>query len=80
MPDEQKSGDAFTHQPLPYIVRIRIIQNDDVVPEIQEFHIVAYSIIEAMIAGCFQAGGRGLEDSRLKVEDIKPDIVEYLKM
>lgn len=74
------SGGMFTHAPLPYIVRIRVVVDDDATPESREFKLTAYSVLEAMMQALYQAGGTAIDGVNYKVEDIRPDIAEYYRM
>lgn len=81
--DERKAmGDTWTHQPLPYVVRLRITADEDSAPRVEEFRVTAYSIIEAMMQANFLAGGSGVsgESDKYKVEEIMPDMPAYLAM
>jgi len=74
-----KPNSMLTHQPLPYLVRLReaIGGNDDLAPTIREERVVAYSLMEALLQATFQAGGTGVDDSRYRVEFIGPDLEAY---
>jgi len=76
----EKKTDPFTHEPLPYVVRLRVVLSQDSIPEIREYKIVAYSIMEAMLSALFQAGGTEIDGVKYAVEDIQPDIPEYFSM
>jgi hypothetical protein len=78
--DRKAMGDMWTHQPLPYVVRLRITADEDSAPRVQEFKVTAYSIIEAMMQANFLAGGSGIDGEKYKVEEITPDMPAYLAM
>lgn len=77
--DKQPSlaGNRDTHDPLPYLVRLRVALTDDAVPEIQEIRVVAYSLSEAMMQAFIAVTGNGVIDSKVRVESIAPDEPEY---
>lgn len=78
--DKPKVDRIWVHDPLPYIVRLRETLNEDSVPTVNEYRVVAYSIFEAMVQATTRAGGRGIDDIRYKIEDIYPDLEEYFRM
>lgn len=74
------SAESFSHQPLPYVVTARVVVSDDLPPEQHEIRLWAYSIFEAMLQASIQLGGRaGLEDGKVKVERIAPDVDAFRK-
>jgi hypothetical protein len=81
---ERPSGNTTTHDPLPYVVRLRIAMTDDAVPEVRELHVTAYSIHEAWMQAVLEATGSGVVDiatTKVQVEFIGPDEPAYwLKM
>ena len=70
---DDRAHDAFTHGPLPYIIRLRVSIDDDAPPQIREFHITAYSVIEAVFQAIFEAGGTELNDAKTMVDSVRPD-------
>lgn len=81
MADEPKPptepGGMFTHMPLPYIVRVRIVSDDDAAPTVREVRTTAYSVFEALMQVTFEAGGSEFNDAKVKVEEVKPDVAAY---
>ena len=85
MSDEIKKpnepGTMFTHLPLPYVVTARVIVSDDAPPAEHVIHLTAYSMFEAMFQASISLGGTGgLEDAKVKVEKIEPDVPEYQRV
>lgn len=73
-------GGMVTHLPLPYMVRARVVADDDAPPQVREFRVVAYSVFEAMMQVCVEAGSVSLDDAKVKIEEIKPDEQAYRTM
>lgn len=72
------SGAPLSHEPLPYVVTVRVALDDDHAPELRQIKLVAYSVIEAMVQASIIAGGSiGHEDARVKVERIDADVEAY---
>ena len=85
MADEQDSQRApeygMTHPPLPYLVTIRSVTDDDSAPRVMTYKVVAYSILEAIIAATVEAGGSGIVDKdKHQVLYVHPDLETYGKM
>lgn len=82
MSESKPKHDIFTHEPLPYVVRLRetLAGDDDAVPQIREERVTAYSVMEAMLQAIFLAGGTGVEDSRYRVESIGLDLPAYIAL
>lgn len=81
MSDNPKpSNDLIIHTPLPYVVTARVVVHEDLPPERHELHVTAYSIFEALLQASIQLGGTGIEDARVKVERIEPDMEAYVAM
>lgn len=76
---DSSNGDAFMHQPLPYLVTARVVVSDDAVPERQTVKVTAYSVFEAMLQVTMQIGS-GFADERVTIEKIEPDIEGYVVM
>jgi hypothetical protein len=75
---ERPAGNNSTHDPLPYLVRLRISLTDDAVPEIREFKVVGYSLMEATMQAFFEATGSSvIDDAKIKVEFVGPDEPAY---
>lgn len=73
--------DTFVHEPLPYLVTARIVLDDDQPPETRTVPLVAYSLLEAMVqASLLLGGGPGMNDAKVRIERIEPDIAAYLQM
>lgn len=83
MKDDDKdtggSGDIFSHRPLPYIVRLRAIDDADRPPQALVSRQVAYSVSEAVIQAFYEAGGTPLGRGRAKIEidGVEPDVAAY---
>jgi hypothetical protein len=77
---ERPGGNANTHDPLPYLVRLRIALTDDAVPEIREVKVTAYSLSEAWMQAFFEITGNGMVDpanTKVQIEFIGPDEPAY---
>ena len=74
------SGDSLVHAPLPYLVRVRVVVDDDRPPEMRTIALTAYSMLEAMLQASLEAGGSGANDPRVTVEQIMPDLVAYQRL
>lgn len=72
-------SDSFTHDPLPYIVRTRSSVSDDAQPVVTEHRLTAYGVFEAVVQACVLAGGHGLDDPKIIVEDVRPDVPEFMR-
>ena len=73
--------DAWTHDPFPYIVRLRITLDDDAAPETVERQVTAYSVFEAVVQAVMEAtGGSAFDDSKIQVESISPDLPAYAQL
>lgn len=68
----------MTHAPLPYVVRVRLVRDDDAAPEVREIRLTAYSVLEAMLQATIEAGGSTFDDSKVKVEHITPDVPAFV--
>lgn len=78
--DNQRSlgGNTTTHDPLPYVVRLRVTHGDDAPPETREIKTVAYSALEAVMQAHMEAAGSSvIDESRVVVEWIGPDEPDY---
>ena len=77
--DPKPPSDFMTHPPLPYVVVLREIPmgSDDAVPVLHQQHVMAYSVLEALLQANIVSGASGLDDSRFKVETIEPDLPAY---
>ena len=73
-------GEGTTHPPLPYLVRLRLTMTDDSRPEIVEYRVVAYSLREATMQACFQAGAVAFEGQNVTVEFVGPDLDAYARV
>lgn len=81
MSDHNKPADSvFVHEPLPYVVRLRSTLTDDAVPEVRDFHVLAYGVFEAAMQAVMEAGGLGLEDARHRVESVSADLPAYIRL
>lgn len=80
MADEKARESMFTHEPLPYVVRLRETMGDDTMPVSHEERLVAYSVYEAMMQAIFQAGGHAPSETRFTIESIEPDVPAYYAM
>ena len=77
---EGSVNDMMTHEPLPYLVRVRQVTDEDSPPVVSEHTITAYSLLEAMLQATINAGGSGLDDSKIKVESVEPDLAAWAKL
>lgn len=66
-------------EPLPYIIRLRTVTNDDAPSVVVEEKIIAYSAMEACMQAAMMATGRGV-DGNVKVEFIGPDVEAWHAM
>lgn len=74
-------GTMFTHLPLPYVVHVRVMMSEDAFPETHIVRLMAYSIFEAMCQASQQLGGGTiLDDAKVKIERIEPDVPEYQRI
>ena len=74
---ERKGPSAMEHMPLPYYVQLRIIDGDDLV---HDYHGWAYSVFEALIQACSEAGGKEVDGVKIKCETIAPDLAVYAEV
>lgn len=75
---ERPSGNSSMHDPLPYIVRLRVTVSEDLPSEVKEFKVTAYSLMEGMLQAMFEAGGGAVVDNpKVKLEHITVDEEEY---
>ena len=65
------------HEPLPYVVRLRVSAGDDAQPVVHEHRAPAYSAMDAVVQAFFSATGRAPDDGKVVVEDVRPDINAY---
>lgn len=73
--ESKKDSNMWVHHPLPYVIRARVMVNDDTPQEQRELRpVYAYSIIEAMFQACILLGGTGMEDAKIKIDYIGPDL------
>ena len=72
-------GDMFVHHPLPYIVKLHVSLGDDTVPHERTWEGYAYSILEAVFQATTSVGGSGFGDERIKVVDMAPDLLAYVR-
>ena len=70
-------GNFWQHMPLPYVVRVRATLSDDAPPVTAEYHLWAYSVMEAGIEASYEACG-AIDQARVVVEHIEPDLSAYL--
>lgn len=84
MSDEKaRTGSALIHEPLPYIVRLRVAVDEDSAPTVKVFRVTAYSIVEAMAQAMISAEATTVDlgaHVQFRVEDVVPDISRYLLM
>lgn len=80
MSDKPKVDTLFVHEPLPYVATVKIVSDEDAPPETREIKTTAYSIFEAMIQASMECGSSGLEDQKIKVTAIAPDLAAYAEM
>lgn len=67
------------HEPLPYVVTLRVMLHDDGPAQRVEWRGYAYSVTEAMLQAMFEHVGLvGANDEHIKVERITPDLTEYV--
>jgi hypothetical protein len=73
--DKRPSGDTWTHQPLPYRVRMRVTAGDDATPTVVEHRCLAYSVLEAVIQASMSATGAAtIDNQKVTLERIEPDV------
>ena len=78
---ERKTGgeSMWAHEPLPYVVRLRVTASDDAVPMVVEHRCVAYSTFEAVMQALMVTSGRpSAEESNIRVESVAPDVARWL--
>ena len=78
--EKKASFDGGAHQPLPYVVKVRVTSSEDSAPQVREFRMFAYSAYEALLQAMFEAGGQSIDDVKVKLEEIRPDLPAYLEM
>lgn len=71
------SDKDYAHEPLPYVVRVRTTLGEDSVPDVQERHVTAYSLYEAMFQAVVEATGTAPDAAKYVVEHIGPDLPAY---
>ena len=74
------SGDMWVHQPLPYIIVARVVVSEDMASEQHIIRTIAYSALEAMFQVTIQFGGAGVDDAKVKIEHIEPDLAAFASM
>lgn len=81
MDDPKEPSSSLVHPPLPYMARVRVVADDDSVPQVREVHVVAYSVIEAAMQAITEVGGTSvLSDEKYRVESIGPDLAAYARL
>lgn len=69
----------WLHEPVPYIVRVRVVVDPDRPPEVVVQRLVAYSVIEAVYQAIVMTTGLvDIEAHKIHVEDIRPDLPAYM--
>jgi hypothetical protein len=71
--------DILTHRPLPYVVVVRTVTDDDAPPQTSVIRVRAYSILEAMIQATTNLSGgyRVGSDSKAEIISIEPDMPAF---
>lgn len=72
----QFSGDSWTHAPLPYKVVLRMVLDMDRPAERVEVGVVAYSMMEAVLAAIYKQCGTA--EASYRVESVEPDLAAYV--
>ena len=76
----KKEPSAMEHMPLPYYVQLRIIDGEDQIPRVHDYHGWAYSVFEALIQACSEAGGKEVDGGKIRCETIAPDLAVYAEV
>lgn len=78
-PESARGGSSvWTHEPLPYVVVLRMVVDEDRPGESRECHVVAYSLLEAAMQAIYELDGKASPDgTKYKVERIGPDASAY---
>ena len=62
------------HAPLPYLVRMRVVENQDASPAVFERHVTAYSVLEAIDQAVIEMSCELHHgDAEIIVESVGPD-------
>lgn len=70
---------GVVHSPVPYIVTLRVVVDQDQPPTRIEAHVTAYSLIEAVEAAFLAQAGR-FDKGEYLVEAVEPDMPAFMKM
>jgi hypothetical protein len=72
--------DILSHAPLPYVVVISTVEDEDSRPVLSTHYVDAYSLIEAMLqVTCANDGGYRAEGSKTTVVSIGPNMSEFYR-
>jgi hypothetical protein len=77
-------SNALQHAPLPYVVTLRSVGDDDAVAQRWERRVVAYSVFEAVSQAMLEVTGAMPADvsaqAKLAVEAIAPDVEAFFRL
>lgn len=66
-------GDLNTHTPLPYVVRLKLVLDQDTPPQSADWNGWAYSLMEAILQALMEASGKS-SGVTYTVEYVRPDL------
>lgn len=75
--EPKKKADIYQHDPLPYVVALRIGLDEDAPTSDYEWRGYAYSIFEAMMQATI--GATGDANGSVRIVSILPDIAEFYR-
>lgn len=67
-------------EPLPYMVKLRTVTNDDAPPLVTEVRCLAYSPLDACSQAMMQTLGMAGDADKCRVETVGPDLEMWRKM
>lgn len=68
------------HEPLPYLVTLRVVYGQDQPPELHTRPVDAYSLSEAVMAACLELQDLLPSKAIVTVQQAGPDIERWRKM
>ena len=69
------------HAPLPYLVRVRVVQSPDTPPLILDRSVTAYSALEALeqVVISVESDFADDDETEVVIESVAPDEAEYAR-
>jgi len=67
-------------EPLPYVVKLRTVTNEDAPPVVSEVRCLAYGPMEACMQAMMQTIGNTGDNDKCRVETVGPDMEAWRRM